>query len=506
MAASVANSPSSTVSFPHLEPDPPDKPQPKKKRSVHVTVLGGAPPGALLAENRRLQEQLQAKEKALQSTKGTLDLVSHAAKASIENEHGIHLHLLQRIAQLEDIVGQQKNPDMAQSQANPAPPEYKAKPKPHALSFTFATPQHHMGGQEAPRVSRYQHVFDNPPPKFGLKNQDTPRSAGNETASSTSPITANSMSSIDRLNAFVPPIGPDAAADQMIIPMSAMPVAVPPGMMIMEGAEYNVMDFGDCYNNLFQKVEAFTKMYVNAPNGKYDSMINPASMAHLVKSSHANLVSGFLSDPTTRYVLLIKAMNLYIVENVLKLSVIRGFDSTADSEISQLIGILYPNAPAVVRALIRQGVSRQVNRIRNDPLFSQFFNKRKSENASALFSLIEPLVERNQPGVWTDFSDVIEEAYNLALMMYSGPYEFDHDFPKVGEFFDLQLMFNRDMNLVGAGGDAHTMMKNGYRVKLGVTPTIYFRSNASAVDEPVLLMTMASVLVTPGPIIGGTRF
>ncbi|EGC44170.1 conserved hypothetical protein [Histoplasma capsulatum var. duboisii H88] len=444
----------------------------------------------------RLQGILSATETDLQQTKGKLE----EARAAAQRDRDVIRKMENRIAELEDTVSKQKSTISTQSKTISS----TVKSQHRALSFSFTTPQHHWtNGQEATRVSRYQHVFNNPPPKFGLGDPVTPISAGNQatnvTSGASSTAKSTNMSAIDRLNAFVPPIGPKAAAEEKAIPISSLPRNPPEGMMIMEETNLSAMDFGYKFHSLFQKSEAFGQLYINSSSEHPDNAIDSDTMAHLILASHPDSVSGLLADPTTRFVLLVKAINVFLISKVLRMGVVIGFDSTADSEIGQMMSLLYPDAPTTVRALLYEAMRRQVNRIRNKPLFTNFYNKRKNEHATALFRLLSPLVQRNHPKIWTDFVAIIEEAHNLALTMFSGPYEFQLHFAEVGDLFDAHSMFNRDATLVRSGcvGDPQTLMRKCHRVKLGVTPTIWFRNNSVPMNEPMQVVNMGHVMLSP---------
>ncbi|KAK2781604.1 hypothetical protein FQN53_000490 [Emmonsiellopsis sp. PD_33] len=370
--------------------------------------------------------------------------------------------------------------------------------KSRALSFNFATPQHHHhhgSGQGGSRVSRYQHVFNNPPPKFGLA---TPQSQGQ-----------SAMSSVERLNAFVPSIGNSpgtgggGGAEEKVIPLSSLPVDLPDGMMIMEEANFNAMDFGNKFLAVWEKVENFAKTYLlGAPgnsHGNGNGNVTATAAVDVEVAKSLVVASGLepaamaelLGDPAMRHLVLARVMNYYLSKKVMHISVIRGFESTADSEIGQMIRLMYPDAPLTVRALLHEAMRRQVNRIRNIPLFPNFYNKRKNENANRLWSLIEHLVQRNHPAIWNDYVALIEETHELALTMFSGPYEFKFLFAEVGGGVDGATMVARDAVVVDGNGNGGGESV----VKMCVTPTIWFRSNANGMREAMQVVNLATVML-----------
>lgn len=288
---------------------------------------------------------LNATEMDLQHTRGKLE----EARAAAQRDRDVIRKMENRISELENIVNKQKATISTQSKTISS----ASKSKHRALSFTFTTPQHHLtNGQEATRVSRYQHVFNNPPPRFGIGDAADSGSARNQATTATggggagSTARTSTMSAIDRLNAFVPPIGPKAAEEEKVVPLSSLPMNPPPGMMIMEETNFSAMDFGYKFHSLFQKAEAFGQLYINSSSGYTDNLIDSDAMVHLMLASHPDSVSALLADPTTRFVLLIKAINSYLISKVLRICVVGGFDSTADSEIGQMMTLLYPGMSA----------------------------------------------------------------------------------------------------------------------------------------------------------------
>ncbi|KAK2813758.1 hypothetical protein FQN50_000156 [Emmonsiellopsis sp. PD_5] len=497
-----------------------------------------------------LQNALRYKDSDLVRTKNDLDM----ATANSQRDREVLRLMEARIAELEELVGKQKATISNQSKAISAPrgngsgngsigsSGYNGNGngngqaagngngngyahgqgqgnKPRALSFNFATPQHHYhhgSGQGGSRVSRYQHVFNNPPPKFGLA---TPQSLSQS---------QSAMSSVERLNAFVPSIGNSpgtgggggiGGAEEKVIPLSSLPVDLPEGMMIMEEANFTAMDFGNKFLSVWEKVENFAKTYLlSAPSNNHvtaATAVDAEVAKTLVVASglESAAMAELLGDPNMRHLVLMRVMNYYLSKKVMHVSVIRGFDSTADSEIGQMIRLMYPgissipsplsiqyiplikvlytDAPLTVRALLHEAIRRQVNRIRNIPLFPNFYNKRKNENANRLWSLIEHLVQRNHPAIWNDYVAIIEETHELALTMFSGPYEFKFLFAEVGGGFEAGTMVGRD-----AGGMDGNGSGNGNVVKMCVTPTIWFRGNANGMREVMQVVNLANVILS----------
>lgn len=81
---------------------------------------------------------------------------------------------------------------------------------------------------------------------------------------------------------------------------------------------------------------------------------------------------------------------------------------------------------------------------------------------------------------WNDLVALVSDAHTLALKMFSGPHEFKYEYASTNDTFNPNFMVNRDTTIVG---DPQMLMRNQYRVKLGINPTITFRDYASAVGD-----------------------
>ncbi|ODH41141.1 hypothetical protein ACO22_01441 [Paracoccidioides brasiliensis] len=496
------------IRFPILEPE--------QLRGLQLPFLQKGAPAAIQAETfhsmqHRLDEMLTALD-ARESDLYHVKVELAEARVSFQRDREAMHDMERRIIELEDIIEKQRMTINLQSRTISGPGPAIPRTKPRAMSCGFSTPEHHPFNQEGPRVSHFQHVFSQPPPKFGLASLQTQANApafGRIQAPPTSiaPAAAAAagggggsaafMSPIDRLNAFLPPLVPSPAVEEKLVAMSSLPAVAPEGSMVMEAASLNGKDFAAMLKALFKKTETFGQTYVSTSDATVDNAIDPDIQGFLQACSHPSALPTFQRDPKSRTLLLIKAINLYLVIKVLHICVLFGFDTTADSEIEQMLDLVFPAASANVRVIFYEAIRLQVNRIRNKPLFCNFYNKRKSENAKSLFGYIQHLVQRNHPTIWGDFVELIEEAHSLAIIMFSGPYEFHMRFAEVGDLFDMKTMCTRKTGGICDTMDPRTLMKGCYRVKLGIAPTIVFRDNAAPGTDAMPAIFVGDVLLMP---------
>ena len=105
---------------------------------------------------------------------------------------------------------------------------------------------------------------------------------------------------------------------------------------------HNGSDFANKFLSLWHKTETFGVLYGNNPNDHRDSEIDHKVKEYVMSASDRSAASALLGHESTRFFLVAKAINYFLTMVVLRVSVIRGFDSTADSEIGQIKGIMYP--------------------------------------------------------------------------------------------------------------------------------------------------------------------
>lgn len=294
----------------------------------------------------------------------------------------------------------------------------------------------------------------------------------------------------------------------------------------IEDPTFNEKDFGQKLGELWDVAESYAKAYTNTPNTDGDREIQGKLLECVMWGCSKHTVAGLMNDESSRFLVVAKALNNFIAREILKIGIVEGFDSTADSEISQLKTNSYSSkfkalflsnltltdfssfflpqltadetvdTPIVVKRPMYDAAAKQVVRIRNMPLFGNFYNKRMHDKTKDVFDLLSPLIRNREQAAWTEMANLIKEAHNLALQMYSGPYEFNFRHAKMNDTFDPTVMVDREtapdqakaFEMQGAG-------RFRYRVKFATTPLVYFRNVSVTPVPPMTTASAAQVLL-----------
>jgi hypothetical protein len=129
-------------------------------------------------------------------------------------------------------------------------------------------------------------------------------------------------------------------------------------------------------------------------------------------------------------------------------------------------------------------IGNQVSELRRKPGFDEFIQQRIRDNTTKIWRLVKPLMYEPSENAWNDLIALMTDAHALSLKMFSGPHEFKFEYANTNDTFNPNFMVNRDSQICG---DPQMLMRNQYRVKLGITPTITFRNHTSAAAEPKVI-------------------
>ncbi|KAB8214688.1 phosphatase 2C-like domain-containing protein [Aspergillus novoparasiticus] len=87
---------------------------------------------------------------------------------------------------------------------------------------------------------------------------------------------------------------------------------------------------------LFSRTQKFGHMYTNFPSIQFDSQLNPRVKEYVMSISNKIHASTLLGNPCTRLCVVAKAINFYLVHEILQPTVVKGFDAQMDMEINQI--------------------------------------------------------------------------------------------------------------------------------------------------------------------------
>ncbi|KAE8149439.1 hypothetical protein BDV25DRAFT_140819 [Aspergillus avenaceus] len=249
------------------------------------------------------------------------------------------------------------------------------------------------------------------------------------------------------------------------------------------------------FQNLFSRSYIFGQTYTNFPSIRCDSQLGSEIKEYLMTISDKLHASTLTGNPTTRFCMVAKAINVYLVHKILQITVAEGFDAAMDSKIAKFQECLGPDTVPAVRHLLLTAIAHQVQAAVEKPDFARFIHNKVCSHTERLWQLIhsftqDPLYQ----SAWTDLAGIITEAHTLAIEMFSLPLEYDLEFPAVNTGFNPTNMVNCDMFI---GGDPE-QLKNNTCVRLGITPMVKIRDNSTAPPE-IRVAGFASVLLRPPP-------
>ncbi|KAB8274374.1 hypothetical protein BDV30DRAFT_237814 [Aspergillus minisclerotigenes] len=250
--------------------------------------------------------------------------------------------------------------------------------------------------------------------------------------------------------------------------------------------------------SLFSRTQKFGHMYTNFPSIQFDSQLNPRVKEYVMSISDKIHASTLLGNPCTRLCVVAKAINFYLVHEILQPTVVKGFDAQVDMEINQIQEHLTIETPAVVRHSLLIAIAHHIQTVVNKPEFSEFNKNNTHSYMEKLWLLIGPLTHdplNQSQVVWMDLQDILTEAQALAMDLYSLPFEYSFRFPAVNEIFERDAMVNCDQFV---GGIPQALRKDNTLVRLGVTPTISISDNSTSPAD-VRLVGLAKVLLRPPP-------
>lgn len=285
---------------------------------------------ALRRDDEHLRGLLKEKEEQLRRVEAELDV---SQKQMVEDADTIkHLHW--KIAELESLVNKQKQTISNQSKALSDP---KILRKKHSAAGILAITPHRQGSGlvKSPFSTNENHgVYEHPPPAFSLRS---------------------SSSTISRVSLPPPsPAGPShpfgndhqggLSPTRTLHPRDSSGSLVSPSSAHFDLGK-GITDFASKFQDLWTNTETFGQVHANVPNIYRDSKLDKQVKEYLMATSDKMSASRLLANPATRYFLIAKLINFYLVRDVLKITVVKEFDAMADTEIGQIKKQMFPGKP-----------------------------------------------------------------------------------------------------------------------------------------------------------------
>jgi protein phosphatase PTC6 len=98
------------------------------------------------------------------------------------------------------------------------------------------------------------------------------------------------------------------------------------------GAEWATQHFAAKLAELWRKAEMFGHIFANSPDPVRDGQLPIRIREYLNRVSHSILMPRLLASPATRWALVSRAINEWLLDWVLNETVIQGFDLVLDAE------------------------------------------------------------------------------------------------------------------------------------------------------------------------------
>lgn len=341
--------------LPSSTESPPGEPGPTLRDPTPIITITPPQPQARSAyefEIEYLQRCIRATHSRLQQKTSELD-ESHA---QIEDDTRVIARQNEQIAALEDLVHKQKitisnqsktisDPRLLRrvqvgvgtSSTSPlsvsTPSSASASASAGGVSLGVGLPLVHQGQQlpvgggvfeTNPPVSSVSSVFD--VGGDGSARHDTVAGALGLSNVSSQVQQAQAQAQAQLLAGKSP-----SAWDPVAWSTGASPCASPylnPGTCLTEIASR--------FRELWAKTELFGQIHANTPNAFKDSHLDIRVKDYVMSVSDKHGASSLLDSPATRFFLVAKAINFFLAREVLKTTMIRGFNDQVDAEILSL--------------------------------------------------------------------------------------------------------------------------------------------------------------------------
>ncbi|KAM5450425.1 hypothetical protein MaudCBS49596_004372 [Microsporum audouinii] len=473
---------------------PQPQPQPQSQSQVRAQDED-----ALELEIEYLKEQLEHSELQRECIQNRLD----TARAQERHDHDMIEGLQARIRELEEMLQRHgiedpKASSMALVRVNSDTEGY-ADP---ASGNGSGSALRRMSMQEHHDMSpstRYQNVFGQPPPRFNLQAAAVSKVGGNKIDGANQAHFSLSSSNLNSAAGTGTGTasgsgGTPSSPDEQIASFVSMIGRQPQQIIHTRDPQFDGGDFASRLIGLWTASKCFATKYTNTTFMYNENATGQDLRAFL--SLACDKSTDLLSDVSTRFLMVSKAINWFITKTVLKTSVVNGFDPAVDSEIKQMATHLNSEAtPFTVKNAMIQGIGQHILVLRNRPLFDNFFNKRTHEHTQHLFQLLSPLIFSRDQAAWCDLADLMVEAHELALNMHSGPYEFKFLHPMSHHVFDPTYMTDHNTGIDEDWGMQQA--KRQYTIKLAITPVPFFRNVTLQPQSPLQVLHLGDVILGP---------
>ncbi|KIW18978.1 hypothetical protein PV08_03267 [Exophiala spinifera] len=229
---------------------------------------------------------------------------------------------------------------------------------------------------------------------------------------------------------------------------------------------------------VFDMVEMFSWAHVNFPSSHGDNQLNKSLKERFLQAAAPTQAFPLMTSPATRYLLVAKVINAWILDKVLRADSFRGFNANIDSMIDAAKNQVYQSTPAQVKFQLFNKIAAQMRELRQNVQFKRFVDKLTQDRGNELWELMAPLMHTKTSRDWDDMATLMEEAHRLAIMMFSGTDQYRFEVKEGGSFFKKAAMAVVSRQTLPDGTTTPDQLEaRGARVKLGVSPQVVVKNS-----------------------------
>lgn len=230
------------------------------------------------------------------------------------------------------------------------------------------------------------------------------------------------------------------------------------------------------FGQFFKLTEDWARNYANVPNQYQDRHMPGELLASMKRQASEDLVMTLLGSGATRYFLIARAMNTWIINDIFRAQCFLNYWPEFDQKFLHYRQA-HQDWPIHVRAARLVEIVDSAKQMQTRPDFEHFLSSLITEKVHGMWERLQPLCA---PGIsnsqaFDDMIHLIREALRVGLLMITTPLVYRIDFPKSSPstYFSPTAMINRDPEL---RANPRTLLRECTVVRLGITPVIVITS------------------------------
>ncbi|KAI4248792.1 MAG: hypothetical protein L6R40_000803 [Gallowayella cf. fulva] len=253
------------------------------------------------------------------------------------------------------------------------------------------------------------------------------------------------------------------------------------------------IDWSRKFTSLFLNIEKYCLAYLNVPDKDNDQEWPLGLGYSIVEESSAGHVLQLAANKETRYLLVTRIVIGWIDNRYFHARIIKGFSAETDQKVQDIRRQARPDNHIDFRRGLAQAEASTIEEITRTPGFDRWRQAQIQEGVNTMMPRLKPAMAPgvHLPLLGNAFGSILEDAWEVGLLMATCTDQFDIQFPTAGPAtrFDPRVMINRDPYFKGPPTD---LERQGARVALGITPYITVKDILAAKMEerPVHMATV----------------